>query len=155
MVESDEVHGPALELARMLTRPATRSWLQGGHLQAFSVSDTWLLLHLWGQGPLTMSELAHWQQVNRSTMTVQVLHLERRGLLERTPDAGDHRLVVVRLTGTGRAAARGLDDGAAQAFAQTMAGWTDSERAVLADLLGRLTRDLDAARDQHRSEQTL
>ncbi|SER82086.1 DNA-binding transcriptional regulator, MarR family [Propionibacterium cyclohexanicum] len=146
MPESQQVHGRAMELARMLTRPATRSWLQGGRHREFSVADMWLLLHLLETGPLAMSDLAHWQQVNRSTMSVQVFHLESRGLLVRTPDPGDHRVVVVHLTAEGRAAAREMADSMGRSFGAAMSRWTPAEITALEDLLSRLIGDLDAAR---------
>lgn len=132
----------------MLTRPGTRGWLQGGRPRDFSVADMWLLLHLSERGPVVMSDLAHWQQVNRSTMTVQVIHLERRGLLVRTPAVRDHRVVVVRLTEAGCVAARNLNVSVGEAFAQAMVGWTPAERDTLAHLLGRLVEGLDTARER-------
>lgn len=143
-----EAYVRAMELARLVTRPATRSWLQGERHRDFSLADMWLLLHLSERGPAVMSDLAHWQQVNRSTMTVQVIHLERRGLLVRSPDVRDHRVVLVRLTEAGRTAAHELESSVARAFGLAMDGWTRAEREMLAGLLARLAEGLDAARGQ-------
>ncbi|GAA5145675.1 MarR family transcriptional regulator TamR [Nocardioides marinquilinus] len=64
--------------------------------------------------------------VTSGTMTNRVDRLAGRGLVERSPDPGDRRGVIVRLTAEGKQAV----DGAFEAL-------LDAERALLADLPGR------------------
>ncbi|HWJ64642.1 MAG TPA: MarR family transcriptional regulator [Acidimicrobiales bacterium] len=60
---------------------------------------------------LRMSELADYLGLDRSTISGLVDRLERRGLVERAPNAADGRSIDVRLTPVGSAAAeRGADE---------------------------------------------
>ena len=50
-------------------------------LDALSATDAWLLGRITDTGPVRLSALADWQEVDRSTMTTQVRRLERLGLV--------------------------------------------------------------------------
>jgi DNA-binding MarR family transcriptional regulator len=52
--------------------------------------------------PLTQTQLADRTGLSPSGITNQIDRLERRGLVERTPDVRDRRAIVVRLTDEGR-----------------------------------------------------
>lgn len=53
-------------------------------------------------GPLTPSELARIERVKRPTMTRTLGHLEKLGLVERTPDPADGRSALVAVNAAGR-----------------------------------------------------
>ena len=53
--------------------------------------------------PVRLSELAEWQEVDRSTMTTQVRRLETMGLVARASDPRDGRAVLSRHPRRGRA----------------------------------------------------
>lgn len=53
-------------------------------------------------GPLTPSELAGIERVQRPTMTRTLSHLEAEGLVERTPDPADGRSALVAINADGR-----------------------------------------------------
>ena len=53
-------------------------------------------------GPLTPSELAEIERVERPTMTRTLACLEREGLVERTPDPADGRSSLVAINAAGR-----------------------------------------------------
>jgi DNA-binding MarR family transcriptional regulator len=59
-------------------------------------------------GPLTPSELAKLERVQRPTVTRTLGCLEREGLVERTPDPADGRSSLVSLNRTGRERLRRL-----------------------------------------------
>jgi DNA-binding MarR family transcriptional regulator len=59
-------------------------------------------------GPLTPSELAKLERVQRPTVTRTLGCLEREGLLERTPDPADGRSSLVSINATGRERLRRL-----------------------------------------------
>lgn len=59
-------------------------------------------------GPLTPSELAALERVQRPTVTRTLGCLEREGLLERTPDPADGRSSLVAVNGAGRERLRRL-----------------------------------------------
>ena len=59
-------------------------------------------------GPLTPSELADIERVQRPTMTRTLSHLEAEGLVERTPDPADGRSALVAVNAAGRERLRRL-----------------------------------------------
>lgn len=59
-------------------------------------------------GPLTPSELAKLERVQRPTVTRTLGCLEREGLVERTPDPADGRSSLVSVNGAGRERLRRL-----------------------------------------------
>jgi DNA-binding MarR family transcriptional regulator len=59
-------------------------------------------------GPLTPSELARIERVKRPTITRTLAHLEKLGLVERTPDPADGRSFLVAVNGAGRERLRRL-----------------------------------------------
>ena len=59
-------------------------------------------------GPLTPSELAGIERVQRPTMTRTLGCLEREGLVDRTPDPADGRSSLVAINGVGRERLRRL-----------------------------------------------
>ncbi|MCO1654631.1 MarR family winged helix-turn-helix transcriptional regulator [Pseudonocardia humida] len=95
-----------------------------------------------GSGPLRVSELAEWQGVDKSTMTMQVRRLEERGLVERRPDPRDRRGVLVRATPRGRRVRSRMDAAGAAVFTDMLRDWPAADRAALTDLLERFAREL-------------
>jgi DNA-binding MarR family transcriptional regulator len=59
-------------------------------------------------GPLTPSELAGLEQVQRPTVTRTLGCLEREGLVERTPDPSDGRSTLISVNAAGRERLRRL-----------------------------------------------
>ena len=55
------------------------------------------------EGPATSSELAKQEQISPQSMGATLAGLEERGLVERRPDPGDGRKVVMSLTAPGGA----------------------------------------------------
>jgi MarR family transcriptional regulator, organic hydroperoxide resistance regulator len=61
-------------------------------------------LHLIGDSTLSQAELARAAHVEAQTMSRTVERLERSGYVDRTPDAGDRRRLVLRRTRDGEEA---------------------------------------------------
>jgi len=102
-----------------------------------------LLLKALLRGPLRMSALAAALELDASTVSRQVRHLEDRGLLERTSDPDDRRASQVALSEKGRAR---LEEGAARRRAMVsdlLRAWPGEDRERLRQLLTRLLDDLD------------
>jgi DNA-binding MarR family transcriptional regulator len=86
---------------------------------------------------LTTAELARSSFVTPQTMGDLVTALERRGLIERHPDPGNRRRLLIGLTEAGQDLLAGFE-GAVRALEERMVGdLTAEERAALADHLNR------------------
>ena len=79
-----------------IARRVHHSGLSLGHLQVL-----WLLQQ---HGPLSVSHLADWLGIGVPNMTGLLDRMEQRGLVERTRDGEDRRVVLARMTDLGRAA---------------------------------------------------
>jgi DNA-binding MarR family transcriptional regulator len=75
-----------------------------------------------------------------------VARLEQAGLVSRTTDLADRRVVRVAITPQGRALLRRVRSRKNQYLAQRLRGLTADERATLADAAALLERLLDDAR---------
>ena len=104
-----------------------------------SPTDVWLLDRLATHAPARMSDLATWQDVDRSTMSVQVARLVNRGLAHRTTDPIDRRAVAVELTEEGIA----LIDAA-------VVDWDAHDLSEFSRYLTRFAQSLDDAIERSR-----
>jgi DNA-binding MarR family transcriptional regulator len=96
--------GPGELAARLrlaVTRLARRLRQEAG--TDLSPSQTAALATIEGHGPLTPSELASLERVQRPTATRIVARLEAQGLVERAVDPADGRSFIVSATSSGRA----------------------------------------------------
>lgn len=92
-------------------------------------------------GPLTPSELAEREGVQRPTVTRLLARLEAPGYVTRTPDPGDGRSSLVALTPAGRALMEAAGTRKDAYLARRLRTLTPEERATLrraADLLERM-----------------
>lgn len=111
--------------------------------EELDLAAIWLMKMLRQRGPLRLTTLAGLLEVDASTVSRQVRHLEERGLLERSPDPDDGRAHRIGLSPQGRTR---LDAGTRrrrQLVADLMAGWPPEDREQLRLLLNRLTDELD------------
>jgi DNA-binding MarR family transcriptional regulator len=101
---------------------AFRSWLKG----SLSLIHLHVLTVLEADGPLPMSRVAEMLDVSVASTTGIIGRMEERGLVERSHDAADRRVVLVRPTAAGIAIFRDM---------------TELRRQQLATLFERLTHD--------------
>ena len=156
----DDAPGPApgtaaaaAELERavpMLVRWFTRSDVKRAMLAdaepKLSWTDAWLLGRITDTGPLRLSELAAWQEVDRSTMTTEVRRLEHLGLVERAPDPSDGRAVLVSATRAGTARHRRTKRTARVLYADLLADWSEADVEAAAQVARRLVETLEQPR---------
>jgi len=105
-----------------------------------------ILLVLDRQGELNINALAQVLGLDASTVTRQVVAMERADLVERRRDDEDRRSVVVHMTDHG---GHELDDhrsARAELYGRVLADWDDEDRAALAAMLHRLNTSLDGYR---------
>ena len=97
-------------------------------------------------GPLTPSELADREGIQRPTVTRLLGRLEVAGLVERTADPGDGRSSLITTSAAGRALLRELRLRKDVYLARRLAGLDLEERATLARAAAILERLLEEDR---------
>lgn len=101
-----------------------------------------ILRRLSEAGPQNVGGLARALLLDDSTMTRQVASLMDKGLAERRADPADRRAGLIAVTPAGEKAMAEMRDLRAARIAGYVAGWTEAERRMLADLLARLNTTL-------------
>ena len=96
-----DLSGLAARLRLVITRTARRLRQEAG--TDLGPSQTAALATLDRHGPLTPSELARMERIQRPTATRIVARLEEAGLVERVADPADGRSFTVSATREGRA----------------------------------------------------
>lgn len=99
--------------------------------------------------PATPAGLADQAGVTRATMTGLVDTLEKDGLVARTPDSHDRRIVQVRLTDAGRATLDRMLPDYFQCMADVLHPLSETERKQLVRLLQKIQGGLSDASRQH------
>lgn len=100
-----------------------------------------LLNHL---GPVRHSVVAERLNLDASTISRQVRHLEQRGLIASRIDASDGRARLIHLTEDGVATLERLLQRRRQLIARVLAPWPVEDSTRLGELLHRFNQDLDA-----------
>lgn len=130
-------------LVRWFTRSDVRRSMLANSDPALSATDLWLLGRITDTGPVRLSELADWQEVDRSTMTTQVRRLETMGLVARASDPSDGRAVLVRATRTGSARHRRTKQTARTVYEALLADWSEDDLQQAAHVAARLVETLE------------
>ncbi|MFC8600631.1 MarR family winged helix-turn-helix transcriptional regulator [Isoptericola sp. NPDC057191] len=131
------------QLLRRAERTSAATTARLGH-QDLDRSGYLLLHALRDGGPQHVSVLADRLGLDASTVTRQVVALDRAGHVERSRDPQDRRAVVVTATASGRRALATQRRHRGALYATVLEGWTADDRAHLADLVERLNADLDS-----------
>ena len=92
-----------LRFAIVRTSRRLRQEALGAEAAGLSPTLTAALATVVNHGPLTPSELAKRERIQRPTATRTVANLEAAGLVQRTPDPEDGRACIVSATGEGNA----------------------------------------------------
>lgn len=95
-------------------------------------------------GPLTPSQLAAIERVQRPTVSRVVARLVEAGLVERLPDESDRRAAALAITPSGRRLLRGLRSRKTAYLARRVQRLEPEEREVLAraaDILERMLEE--------------
>lgn len=106
-----------------------------------------LLSTIEDRGEARISDLAELDHCSQPTMTTQVRRLEDAGLVTRTPDPGDARAVLIRITETGiEVLARARVDRAA-VIDPLLEQLTDAERSALSTAVDVMRQMLRTAQN--------
>lgn len=104
----------------------------------------WLLKSLATQGSMRVTDLAGCTNLDNSTVSRHVTHLERTGLIERTPAPDDRRAQLVTLSAEGRAHLEAGFRRRRELLTRSFAGWDPADVAELDHLLARFVGDLES-----------
>ena len=105
----------------------------------------WIVLELIEEGHVaTPGEAARILGHNTGATTRLIDELESQGLLKRTREAGDRRLVSLALTPTGKSMAKAWAGEMAGFFDELLIAFSPAEVETLIDLMGRLVDRLEA-----------
>lgn len=143
---ADRIHSAAIHLLRRLRKQDDAIGLTAARMSALSVV-------VFG-GPVTMGRLAEAEQVSGPTVTRLLAGMERDGLLKRSRDAQDRRVVWINATPKG---ARLLQEGRRRrvaALAGELAALEPADLALLAraaELIERIARAPAPARTPPRT----
>jgi DNA-binding MarR family transcriptional regulator len=133
-------------LARWFSRSDVRRAMLAGKDPGLSATDAWLLGRITDTGPVRLSALADWQEVDRSTMTTQVRRLENLGLVDRDTDPRDGRAVLVSASQAGAARHRRTKQTARSLYQNVLADWSEDDLRAAAKVARRLTETLERPR---------
>lgn len=106
------------------------------------VGQEMVLCALWEREGVTQTELGEHLAVQPATVTNALRRLERKGLVERVPDADDQRISRVFPTMEGRQRRADVEASWNQLEQASFAGIADHERDLLRGLLSRIRDNL-------------
>ena len=132
-----EVFSRISRLARLLDR-ARRQAFTAHRIEPWEFDVLAALRRAGAPYQLSPGRLLHETLVTSGTMTNRVDRLAGRGLVDRLPDPGDRRGVLVRLTPEGKVAVDSAFERLLEAEVTFLAGLPDKDRAQLAGLLRTL-----------------
>jgi len=93
-------------------------------------------------GDMSLSELSERIHAQNSTVTGIVDRMQREGLVDRSRSTRDRRIVIIRLTDTGRALARDVPLQPAEILRAALGSLSSSESRELLRILGKLAAEV-------------
>ena len=102
------------------------------------------LLVLHEDGPLSISQIAARIMVKSSTLTGIIDRLEKKGLVVRTRQSLDRRVITIELTAAGQELAERAPPPIQQKIVQGLSRLSDAELALIIQSLNKLTEMIDA-----------
>lgn len=130
---ADRLHSAAIHLLRGLRTVDRQSGLSAARLSALSVVVF--------AGPVTIGALADAEQVSSPTMTRLVVGMEKDGLVRRTSDTRDRRVVWLHATPRGARILKAARRRRVEALARAVGRLGAADRALLgraADVIERV-----------------
>jgi DNA-binding MarR family transcriptional regulator len=143
---ADDVSGQLIRLLRLMDR--RQAQYQAEHPDAVERATYYLLVHLVKGGPQRAGALAESVHSDPSTISRQVGHLVRLGLVERMADPEDGRATLLTATDEGRRVFEENRRMRIERFAEMLSDWPTADRRKFAELLGRFATAFESS---HRS----
>jgi DNA-binding MarR family transcriptional regulator len=139
---ADAVGSQLIRLVRLIERKQVQ--YQAEHPDAVERATYHLLVHLVKDGPRRAGSLAEAVHSDPSTISRQIGHLVKLGLVERTADPVDGRATLLAATTEGLRVFEENRRLRNQTFARILTDWSDPDRTALAEMLARLTISIEA-----------
>jgi DNA-binding MarR family transcriptional regulator len=138
---ADAVSTGLIRIVRLLDR--AHAQYQAENPDAVERATYHLLVHLVKDGPQRSSALAEAVHSDPSTVSRQIAHLVRLGLVERTADPADGRATLLAATPEGRRVFEQNRRARIERVAAMLADWAPEERTTFATLLSRFATDFE------------
>jgi DNA-binding MarR family transcriptional regulator len=138
---ADAVGSQLIRLVRLIERKQVQ--YQAEHPDAVERATYHLLVHLVKDGPRRAGSLADAVHSDPSTISRQIGHLVRLGLVERTADPVDGRATLLAATEEGRRVFEENRRIRNERIAEMLESWSDDDRRALSELLTRFTSDFE------------
>lgn len=103
----------------------------------------WLLKTLSDQGPMRVTDLASFANLDTSTVSRHVAQLHKTGLIDRTPDPDDRRAQRVELSQQGLKTLHTSMDHRRALLRRSFTGWDPADIEELDRLLARFVGSID------------
>ena len=132
---ADDVSGQLIRLLRLMDRKQAQ--YQAEHPDAVERATYFLLVHLVKGGPQRSGALAEAVHSDPSTISRQIAHLVRLGLVERMADPEDRRATLLTATDEGRRVFEENRRMRIERFAGMLSDWSVDDRRTFAKLLDR------------------
>jgi DNA-binding MarR family transcriptional regulator len=132
-----DVSDQLIRLLRLMDR--RQAQYQAEHPDAVERATYYLLVHLVKGGPQRAGALAESVHSDPSTISRQVAHLVRLGLVERMADPEDGRATLLTATDEGRRVFEENRRMRIERFAAMLSDWPVTDRRKFAELLGRFS----------------
>ncbi len=116
--------------------------------QRLGLSAVRTLITLAREGPKRLTELAAIEQVTQPSMSVLVARLVGEGLVERSADATDGRIVIVSISEDGRGALQAILKRRDELLAAALDELTASERTSLREAVPAIVRLLEVLEER-------
>ena len=142
LATADAVSTELIRLVRLLERG--RAQYQADHPDAVERATYLLLVHLVKGGPRRAGALAEAVHSDPSTISRQIGHLVKLGLVERTADPVDGRATLLAATTEGLRVFEENRRLRNETFVRILTDWSNPDRAALAAVLARLTTSIEA-----------
>jgi DNA-binding MarR family transcriptional regulator len=146
LANADAISTALIRVVRLVER--SRAHYQAESPDAVERATYLLLVHLVKDGPRRAGALAEAVHSDPSTISRQIGHLVKLGLVERTADPVDGRATLLAATAEGRRVFEENRRLRNERFSEILTGWSDDDRAALAAMLGRLATDIEAFSDR-------
>jgi DNA-binding MarR family transcriptional regulator len=141
---ADAVGTQLIRLVRLIERGQAQ--YQADHPDAVERATYHLLVHLVKDGPRRAGALAEAVHSDPSTISRQIGHLVKLGYVERAADPEDGRATLLVATAEGRRIFEHNRRLRNEMIARMLAHWSEEDRVVLSDLLGRFTDDFETGK---------